>query len=369
MTVVRELVTKLGFQVDRTGLDRFEKSIIGFKTKFALASAAVTAAVSKTLDYFRDISKAAIDTKGLAEQTGIATERFVALRKAAEGFQVDPHQFDAYFQRLSGLLREAESGYGELFEIIRKSRGKLNLTPFIRNHDVEGAFKAVVDYVQQLEKIPDKVAVVADVLGESNPTGLLRLVKAGSEAFTEATEKNKAFGEQFTANEPAIEDYTKKLNAFSNSLEKLQNAFVRNVLPVVTEVVGLTTQVLNGDAFSGLGIIKDEVKDKGFLSGLNFVGEAIANYVYEKLGYETLQQAQMKAYEEDQYFYRKLAEMQQQQRLNNTNTTVTNRIDINVAPGTSEEQAQIIGQEVRGAMEQFYQEKTREVLNNYPQAE
>jgi hypothetical protein len=47
MTVVRELVTRLGFQVDQRGVEQFNRTIIGFKTKFAIAATAATAFVAK----------------------------------------------------------------------------------------------------------------------------------------------------------------------------------------------------------------------------------------------------------------------------------------------------------------------------------
>lgn len=365
MTIVRELVTRLGFQVDKTGLDKFEKSIIGFKTKFALVSGAIAATVSKTLDYFKGISVAAQDTEFLAKQTGIATSRFVALRKAAEEFQLDPSKFDAYFNRLAKLLRDGKAGAGELFDILKASRGQLNLTPFIQTQDVEGAFKAVIQYVGGLKEAQDQAAALNHIFGDTD-RGLFAIVEAGTKEFEKATEANKAYGESYVQNIPATKEYTTALNAFYTQLEKVNIAFVENILPAITKTLEYTTQV-----FKGLGIIKQEYDENGLKKTADFVGQAIADSVYRLFGYEPLVDVQNRVFQEDAEFYRRLGEYQREQQINNTRgpTTINNKVEVNVSPGTSEEQAQIIGTGVRSAMEEFWQEKTREITNNNPQAE
>lgn len=365
MTIVRELVTRLGFQVDKTGLDKFEKSIIGFKTKFALVSGAIAATVAKTLDYFKGISVAAQDTEFLAKQTGIATSRFVALRKAAEGFQLEPDKFDAYFNRLAKLLRDGKAGAGELFDILKASRGQLNLTPFIQTQDVEGAFKAVIQYVGGLKEAQDQAAALNHVLGDAD-RGLFAIVEAGSKEFEKATEANKAYGESYVANIPATKEYTSALNAFYTQLEQIQIAFVENLLPAVTKTLDYATQ-----GIKGIGVITNEFEENGFKKTADFVGQAIADSVYRLFGYEPLVDVQNRVYQEDAEFYRRLGEYQREQQINNTRgpTTITNKVEVNVAPGTSEEQASSLGAVARAAMEDFWDEKTRELNNNNPQAE
>jgi hypothetical protein len=365
MTIVRELVTKLGFQVDKTGLEKFEKSIIGFKTKFALLSAGVTAAVSKTLNYFKDIANAAQDTEFLAKQTGIATEKFVALRRAAEDFQLPPEKFDAYFGRLGELLREGEAGAGKLFEILRNSRGLLNLKPFIKNNDVEGAFKAIIDYTASLNTIQEKTRALTDIFGDPD-RGLFAIVEAGSQKFAQATEKNKAFGQSFVDNIPKTKEYSKVLNEFYKQLEAVQVAFVENILPAITKTLEFATE-----GFKGIGVIKQAYDETGLAKTADFVGQAIADSVYRFLGYEPLVDVQNRVYQEDSDFYRRLGEYQKgMQTMNNSQAnTITNNVEVNVPAGTLVEQAQNIGETVKGAMQQFWDEKTREITNNNPQAE
>lgn len=365
MTIVRELVTRLGFQVDKTGLDKFEKSIIGFKTKFALVSGAIAATVAKTLDYFKGISVAAQDTEFLAKQTGIATSRFVALRKAAEDVQLDPSKFDAYFGRLAKLLRDGKAGAGELFDILKASRGQLNLTPFIQTQDVEGAFKAIIQYVGGLKDAQDQAAALTHILGDAD-RGLFAVVESGVKRFEEATEANKAYGESYVANIPATKQYTSALNDFNKQLEKVQIAFVENILPAITKTLDYTTQ-----GFKGVGVIKEKYDESGLKNTSDFVGQAIADSVYRLFGYEPLVDVQNRVYQEDAEFYRRLGEYQREQQINKNigGATINNRVDVNVAPGTTEQQAQMIGAGVREAMQEFWDEKTREIQNNNPQAE
>lgn len=364
MSIVRQLITVLGFKVDKHGLTEFEKSIVGFKRKFQGTASYIQSAVSQTLDYFKNIAVAAQDTQHLAKQTGIATERFVALRRAAEDFQLSPDQFDASFRGLSKLLREAQGGAGKLFDILRNSRGQLNLTPFINSHNVEGAFKAVIDYVGSLKSAEDQAAALKDVLGDDS-RGLYAIVNAGSKRFEEATEANKAYGESFVANIPKTEEYTKELNKFYKTLEKVQQSFVENILPSVSKTLDYVDQ-----GFQGIGIIKQSYDENGLKKTADFVGQAIADSVYRLFGYEPLVDVQNRVYQEDAEFYRRLGEYQREQQINKNNaTTINNRVDVNVAPGVSEGTGSLIGAEVVNAMQEFWDQKTREITNNNPQAE
>lgn len=369
MTIARELITKLGFKVDKTGLESFEKSILGFKTKFLLVSGAIAATVNKTLDYFKGISTAARDTEYLAEQTGIATARFVALRRTAEDFQLSPDKFNAYFLRLSELLRGGKAGVGELFDLLHASRGQLNLTPFIQSGDVEGAFKAVLRYVGSLKDAKDQAAALKATLGESN-TGLLAIVKAGVGVFEEGTKANMAYGESYVRNIPATKEFTEQLNKFDKQLEKVTLSFVENLLPAITKTLDYVDK-----AFKGLGIISEESKQtensSGTQNGINYFVSALSDAILPLLGLETETGFKNRVLQENTEFYRRLGEYQKEQRIgmNQGSTTINSKIEVNVAPGTPQEQAQLIGAGVRSAMEQFWDEKTREVLNNNPQAE
>jgi hypothetical protein len=364
MTVFRELVTKIGFKVDKTGLDSFEKTIVGFKTKFALAATAVTAFAAKTLGYFDDLAKGVRTTEDLSAQTQIATERFVALRRAAQSFQLDPNVFDSAFKRLAVLLEEAKSGYGELFEIQNRSRGQLNLRPFIETGDVESAFKAILNYVDSIEQIGPKIAALEDIFGNGTSGGFLRIVNAGTEAFERATEANLAYGQSYVDNIPKTKEYEKNVTEFYQGLESATVAFVENVLPIVTKTLNFISE-----GFKGFGVIKEQFQSSGFVKTADFVGQAIADSVYDLLGYESLSSVQRRVAEEDYEFNKRLNDYYKNQALQGNNVTVNNKVDVAVAPGTTAEQANNLAVEVNLAMQRFWDEQKREILSNSPQVE
>jgi hypothetical protein len=109
MTVVRELTTVLGFVVDKKGVEEFNRTIIGFKTKFAIAATAAAAFVAKTLEFF--------DANDLAKSIGISFQEFLKLRRTAEDFRIDPKNFESALRSLSKMLREAKYGMGDLANI------------------------------------------------------------------------------------------------------------------------------------------------------------------------------------------------------------------------------------------------------------
>lgn len=362
--IVRELLTRLGFQFDRSGLGLMEKAITGFKNRVVFTSRDIKDFGLQAAGYLGQVSAANVDVAELARNTNTSVERFVALRKAAEGFRLSPDQFDSSFVRLSELLREARSGYGELFDIIRKSRGELNLTPFIQQHDVEGAMRSVLTYVNSLGDATDKVTALRDVMSPGSENGFLRILDAGIEKFNEATEANKEFGKSFAEGIPEQQAYLNKITELSNKLDTLKQKSVQALTPLALRTFDFVEK-----GVEGIGIVSDIAEREGDNAGWNFVGQAIADAVYRAFGYTPLVDVKNREAQEDLEFQRRLFEYERQQRELSRPVTINNRVDVNVAPGTDNQQRVEIAEAVREEMQAFQEEQVREVISNYPQVE
>jgi hypothetical protein len=364
MTVVRELVTRLGFQVDRSGLNFAERAIQGFKNRVVFTASSIKDLILEAADYVGSVAKANIDIKDLARNTKLSVQEFVSLRRAAEDFRFDPNQFDESFQTLSKLLRDAKSGYGELFNIIRKSRSELDLTPFISQGDVKGAFVAILDYIKSLEDIGDKLAVIRDIFGPGNENGILRIVEAGSEAFLKAAESNKEYAKSFDEGLESQKEYLKNLNELLKIFEQVKQVAVNTITPIASFAVGGTTKGLKGGK-----LLKEKAETEGIGATLDFVGQAVADAVYRFLGQEPLIDVQNRLLEEDIEFQKRLGEYIKNQKTNAGPVTINNKVEVNVDPATDIQQRQAIAEAVRIEMESFTNEKVREVISNNPQVE
>jgi hypothetical protein len=364
MTIVRSLLTKIGFQVDKSGLERFEKSILGFKAKFAIAAGSVAYFTTKTLDYFSSIATASRDVGDLARNTKVATEEFIALRKSAEDLQLDPKGFDSAFLTLSKDLREAQSGFGRLFEIIRNSRYEVDLQRFVKSGDVKGAFVAIIDYIATLEDAANRFAASSDIFGEANANGILRIVEAGSDAFLKGADANREYAKSFAETIPKSKEYLGSLTKFYTEFEKLQVSFVENVLPLVTKGVEILTQTIKGAAAA----VKDFMAE-GISGNIKKSSIAAGEGIFRLLGNETASDKIKRVNADNEDFARRLTEFNQNGQVSNGPVTITNSIEVNVPPGTPEEQGIIIGTEIQRVMQNFFDEKTREVIANNPQVE
>lgn len=364
MTVVRELVTRLGFQVDRSGLGVMERAISGFRNRVVFTAGSIKDFAFAAANYLGDVAKANIDVAELARNTGTSVERFAALREAAKQFRFEPQQFDHTFTRLSELLREAKSGYGEVYEIARKSRGELNLVPFAQTGDVEGALKAVLKYTESLKDSKDQVAALRDIIGGGAENSLLRVIDSGIDKFSAAADANRDFGKSFAEGLNDQKKYLENLQTLETKLDGVKQKAINLATPAVSKGLDFIDKGLQG-----IEIIQNVSATEGKEAGRNFLGQAIADSVYRLFGYEPLVDVQNRVYEDELDFQRRLFAYQQQQREMQQQTTINNRVDINVAPGTPEEQRLQIAEAVRDEMEAFYDEKNREVISNNPQVE
>lgn len=362
MATVRELVTRLAFQVDRRGIDQFNQTIKNFKQKIVITTGDITSAFQSVVAFFNQGVDKVFDTRNLADRAKIAVDEFAALRRAAEGFFVDPKNFDSAFQKLSTDLANFSRGFGDAFEIIRKSEGKIqfnNLNGQLK--DTKQLFFDILNYLRSFDDLSHAINI-AEEMGLS--ADIARLAYESADAFKAATEANLAYGKSFKDGIPEVLEYKKNLVGFNQTLDEFYTAFVINILPAVTEGIRQLT-----NSFKGLDIIYKEFKEGGIGKALDFVGESIAETVFDFLGFDTVNNLQKKLAEEDiEFEKRKRAYLQANPQIAK-NLSVTNRTTINVAPGTTEEQATAMSEQLELAQQAFWDEKLRELISNNPQVE
>ena len=362
--IVRELVTRLGFQFDRTNLDKFERSIIGFKTKFALASAGIVASVKKTLDYFGNVAKQTLDVDELARSTGTATERFIALGRAANQFRIP--DFEGAFTNISKILDDARHGAGELFEIFRRSAHQLNLTPFVEKNDIEGAIKAILEYGKTLKDVREQTKLFSDTFGAENAAGFVNVLNQGTEALSRGADAYKEYAQTIVKSKSELSEFEKDLKSFYDDVASVTQSFVSLVLPAVHGFVKGLKGIFSGESFTDEGLKKlhREAEERhpnlsARLESHQQEARNIKDAISSFLGLDT-QRANFEAF---------LNSQKSSSTTQPIAVTNNNKFEFAVSPGTTEQQGIQISDMVRMAIQNTWDEKTREIVSNNPTVE
>jgi len=357
--IVRELVTRLGFQVDRQGIQLFNQQILGIKTRFALAATAVGGFVYQTLQSIRDVGNLISDTENLSKRTGIAFNNLVALREAAKTFRIEPAQFEGALRSFSKMANEAKFGLGSLFQLSR------DLKVSIR--DANGELKETdvlfFEMVDQIAKIGDervRIEAFAKVFGEDVAEKFNEFFKNGSAGAKELAESFQHVGQTLQGQKPIFDEYEKNLSTLETTFGTFKTELVTAIAPAVNDVLtGWNFLLQQGrEEFGG-----------GILGTLKATGDVLSQSLLSLFNMDrvSIERGQIEADQEE--FRRRVEQFKAQRNITEQNISVDSTINIEVPPGTTEEQQQVIKDSVEQAYRDQSEEMIRQLLNNNPQVE
>lgn len=341
--IVRDLVTRLSFNLDRRNLDNFERSIIGFKTKIGIAASIIGVAVKKSYDFITNVAQGAVETKNIADYAGIALKDFIALRNVTSKLGLNPEQFNETFKQFSLGILEASKGTGNLLSIIRSLPNKIEI--FGPNNQLRKTQDVILDILKSINTFSSeshKIKALTELFGDPEQArAWLDLIKLGDEEIKKRVDSELKFGIEAEKNLGTFRDFNKEVNAFGVAIGNISNTIGSIFAPVFTDFLKETT------------------------SKINFANEQITNFKTTPLA------------EEIKEFYKKPLEVLQRDfsfdRLggifegkNQNTTTNNNNIEINVPAGTPENQVSYMIDQLKTVFNNFHDEKVREVINNNP---
>lgn len=361
--IVRELITRLGFDFDKSQLDKFEKSIFGFKTKFTVAAGVIGGAIKKVIDFTSQIADAAIATKDLANYAGITVSEFVSLRTASEKLGLKPEQFNQAFQQLSIDLKELRYGFGRLNDIVKESNFAVTFRDF--NGEIlntKDSLLALFDFVNSIKNQQRKLFVLGNIFGVENAGAWLRVIEQGRDAFIELVDKEKDFGQGFENSLPAVEQYQRDIATLNKEFDKLITTIGQFIVPAIGGTIG------------GANAIIEDFKGEGFTETFKRIGNSFLDALdFSRIFHDEEERNQMienLQRNRDSGFWRQIeSEQQRVDQKNSANVTNNNRFEFNVPPGTTEQQANFMSDQIKTTLNAMWDEKTREIFNNSPQVE
>lgn len=356
MTVVRELTTVLGFVVDKKGVEDFNRTIIGFKTKFAIAATAATAFVAKTLEFFKDISDATLDADDLAKSIGISFQEFLKLRRTAEDFRIDPKNFESALKSLSTMLREAKYGMGDLANIAYYTGIEFRdkFTGEVKN--ARDLFVDILKRINEARTETEKFTIAKFFFGEEDAQKFIKFAKEAGDNLDVLTAKYADYAKSLENSLPAFEDVNKSIRSFWNTFESFKIAFVEDILPAITAGVKVLEVVMRGIGYVARGI-KGAFKAIG--EGLN--RELMADFA-EIPDFEVQATQKINRVMENQAAKNAPSVTEQ-------NFNIDTKIEVQVPPGTTEQQQVILRETVDEVIKSALIDQVREIYNNNPQVE
>lgn len=360
MTIARELVTRLSFAFDRTNLDKFERAISGFKTKFDIARLTIQQTFGKLIDYAKDFSNSILKNNAIAKFTKTSITDLTALQNAFQKFDVPPDIFTGIFENLSVQIAESKYGVDNLFsQLVTQSGGSVR--KFV-DGQLTTAKQAFLDFREFIRKETDEQTQLRFIrnffqVDAQTSEAIRTLFALTNEEFDKLIKKETIAAAELQKSVDVAKGFKTQINELEGEWAKFNNKVAQFAVPFLTQSLG------------GLNLIAEKAQEEGILSSLKFIGEAIVDGVKTAFGEGHLQQVQREVMAEDTEFWNRVREVETA-RINQQNgITNNNRIEVNVPPTTDAQQAGVIGEAIKASMDAFWDEKVREVINNNPVVE
>lgn len=360
MTIVRELVTRLGFTFDRTNLDKFERSIIGFKTKVAVGIGIIGLAFKKVIDYAQEFSNKVLNTNALAKFSKSSVQSLDALQKAFQKFNVPEEAFNQFFGKLTLGIKEASRGVDNEFRrLVTQSQGAVRLFVNGQLTTSKQAIDDIMAYIRGIADESEKLRIVQNIFEVDIATAdaIVNISNLTKSEFDQLIEKEKQSLDLLNKQKDAANKFKEQVNQLNTEWDKFKGNVAGFAVPKIATFLG------NINRFT------ETFQQEGAGAGFKEIGAHVKDAVLFLFGQDYLSRVKREVAAEDEDFQRRLVEYQNGGMNSQANVTNNNKFEFNVPPGTTEQQATFLTEAVKTTMSSFWDEKVREVINNNPQVE
>jgi hypothetical protein len=261
--IIRELIAKLGLDVDEVAFAKGEAAIKGLQKGFvAFAAAAVAGLAVAAAALVKGTADAGDSARKLSQSTGLGVEQF--------------QQF-AYAAGLADVSTE------ELAQALRR----------LAKTGVRDVGAEVLKLAERFKEMPDdgaKVALAMEKFGRAGAK-LIPLLNGGREEISklmaEAQEMGVVFSEEDAA---ASEEFNDQLTRLQSALLGLRNAIGKSLLPVFYKLAKALTEFLkslqrlpkfvqeNIQWFKALGIVLGSVLLAAVIANIGAIWGLVAGY-------------------------------------------------------------------------------------------
>ena len=218
------------FAARAEGFQRGGAGVSAVMSGLGIGGLAAAGGIASAVKAFRDLADQTNGLKSIARETGLAVDQINIFKTAARDMHIDPEAMSKGLQVFAGNMEEARRHLGEIY-------GQLSqIAPeFARKITGEDATSAVKDVLGWLSRIPEEQQRAGRSLADGiqlqkkwtaeffGSDDLAKLVEQGPAKLAEAMERA-------AKNTPKIsqgmidgaEAFTRSVNAFSDSIERLE---------------------------------------------------------------------------------------------------------------------------------------------------
>ncbi len=364
MAIVRELLIKLGFQTDKKAVNETNQAISGFKTRFAIAATAATYAFTKVAQFFADVATATLDANDLARTLGISLREFTALQAGFSSFRIDSKQVEGVFRGINKQLNDFITGADQrLAEVAQRLNFEVD-----RNGGPLKLFQQILLALSKISTETDRIRIAGNLFGEELSVRISDLSQ-NIDQFNQVVKQSDFLGQNAEKALPALQAYQKNIDELSQAWKNFGVALSETVVPALTSVLRVLTYIL--DFYRDLATV---FKEGNFQPLTNTLKKASKDFDDSALGrffnngLRTIgNNINADLFEPDEIFDRTHFGNNFQPAL--AGPSVVNNIDVNVAPGTTEDQARFMSEQISQRVQDTISDSWRQIQNNTPMVE
>lgn len=215
--VVRELLTKLGFEADQSKIDKFENSVGNLTKGLALLVTGATAAATAAFGFAKSAASYGDEVAKSARVIGLTTEELQSYRFAFDRAGISQGELSSSLEIFNKLLGSAQEGTGAASDTLKQLG--ISLT------DANGKFRGtsqlmpeILDALKGIDNEATRARIATDLFGRSG----IRMGTAfanGSEELRELLKEAEELGGVMT------DEDAKKAEAFTDALTNVNLAF------------------------------------------------------------------------------------------------------------------------------------------------
>ncbi len=352
MSIVRELLIKIGFKTEKTEINNANKAILGFKSKFALVGNAVVDLTSKVLQFAREVSGSIIATDNLARSIGTTYNSLKASQKAASQLaNVTEDQFNSAIKKSSELIKGFQRGDG----VLKKLALEFNLD-FDGLESAEELFVKILKTIGKFDKDTKRIEVAKAFFGEGGENELADLSRKTAQfiSLSKSNENNKLIDDDTVKN---AKEFSTALNGLIDNLKGLGVKLANTLFPPISWLIKALEYSF--DLFKSIFTFDFKL----FVESVTSIGMMFDNLFYDIKQYAIKAGEAIKAMlpdwlqkrMEDRPFANATAFTDPTKGFgSNTSQNNTYNTEIIVSPGTSEQ----VAKEISTAFEQNVREAT-----------
>lgn len=243
--IVRELVTKLGFNLDKAKLQQADKAFRKFVDQgkslvkaYAIVSAGATAAYGALVGIVKNSANAGDEALKSAQKVGLTVEAYQRLAYAGDLAGLSQEKLNGGLKFLSKSLVDASKGGKEATETFKR----LGISPKKYLNDTQGLVVALADKYAAMPDGAQKIALSSEIMSKMG-NEWIPLFNAGSaamrEAFREADKYNQVIGPESAKRSEAFNDNVRKITLMMSGFG---NLIAQRLIPKLDDIA---VRVLN----------------------------------------------------------------------------------------------------------------------------